>query len=139
LIVVCHLTGNVPAVEMLLQGWKENKWGLRDKLDLNAEDPNAAGSTPLHAAIFSTSALAHKNVRVPLCSLHIPRIFIELGFLPFHLVCRSLRCLMLAWTPRRGFTTVRSLSTYSPGCMGSTCTALKLTVFSWEQTMVESR
>lgn len=59
---MCANTGNVPAVEMLLQGWKENKWGLRDKLDLNAEDPNAAGSTPLHAAIFSTSALAHKNV-----------------------------------------------------------------------------
>ena len=51
---------------MLLQGWKENKWGLRDKLDLNAEDPHAAGSTPLHAAIFSTSALAHKNVRATL-------------------------------------------------------------------------
>jgi hypothetical protein len=75
----------VPAVEMLLQGWKENKWGLRDKLDLNAEDPQAAGSTPLHAATFSTSALAHKNVRT-LLTPHSSNSLLNFSFLPFHLV-----------------------------------------------------
>jgi hypothetical protein len=55
--------GNVAAMNMLLQAWKENKWHLQERLDLNAEDVNMMGTTALYSAVFSATTLAHHNVR----------------------------------------------------------------------------
>jgi hypothetical protein len=48
---------------MLLQAWRENKWHLQERLDLNAEDVNMMGTTALYSAVFSATTLAHHNVR----------------------------------------------------------------------------